>query len=129
MEFLSVIAAAVGTFAFGAVWYIALSKPWIATSGIATGSDGRPQGGGSAMMIGFVVLLIVAGMMRHLFAGSGIAALGEGLMAGFGIGAFLITPWVVMNYAYGQRSPQLMLIDGAYSTIGCTIMGGILTLF
>lgn len=128
MEFLSVIAAAIGTFAFGAVWYIALSKPWIAASGIATGPDGRPQSGGSAMVVGFGVLLIVAGMMRHLLATSGIATVGGGAVAGFGIGAFLITPWVVMNYAYGQRSPRLMLIDGGYSTIGCTIMGAILTL-
>lgn len=128
MEFLSVIAAAIGTFAFGAAWYIGLSKAWVAASGIATGPDGRPQGGGGAMVVGFVVLLIVAGMMRHLLATSGIATVGGGAVAGFGIGAFLITPWVVMNYAYGQRSLQLMLIDGGYSTIGCTIMGAILML-
>ena len=128
MEFLSVIAAAIGTFAFGAVWYITLSKPWIEASGIATGPDGRPKGGGSAMVVGFLVLLIVAGMMRHLLATSGIDTVGAGAVAGFGIGAFLITPWVVMNYAYGQRSLRLMIIDGAYSTIGCTIMGAILTL-
>jgi hypothetical protein len=34
MEFLSVIAAAVGAFAFGAVWYMAMSKPWMAASGV-----------------------------------------------------------------------------------------------
>lgn len=129
MELLSVVAAAIGTFAFGAVWYITLSRQWIAASRIQTGPDGRPEGGGSAMAIGFVALLIVAGMMRHLFASSGIATLGAGIVAGFGIGAFLITPWVVMNYAYGQRGCQLMVIDGAYSTIGCAIMGAILTLF
>ena len=32
MEFLNVLAAAIGAFAFGAVWYTTLSKRWIAAA-------------------------------------------------------------------------------------------------
>ena len=35
MEFLSVIAAGVAAFVFGAVWYTVLAKPWMAVSGVA----------------------------------------------------------------------------------------------
>lgn len=129
MGILSVVAAAVATFAFGAVWYIALSRQWVTAAGLRTGPDGRPEGGGAAMVIGFVAVLVVAGMMRHLLASSGIESVMSGAVAGFGVGAFLITPWVVMNYAFGQRSLMLMAIDGAYSTIGCTIMGAVLMMF
>jgi hypothetical protein len=131
MEFLNVIAAAVGAFAFGAVWYIALSKPWAAAAGIPLDAAGKPQGDGSPMpfVIGIVAMILVAGMMRHIFATSGITTISGGIMGGFGIGAFLITPWVAMNYAFSMRKPMLSVIDGVNSIVGCTIMGIILTLF
>ena len=67
--------------------------------------------------------------MRHLLAASGVISIGGGAIAGFGIGAFLITPWVAMNYAFGMRKPMLTLIDGVNSIVGCTIMGAVLTAF
>ena len=58
-----------------------------------------------------------------------MTGVGGGAIAGFGIGAFLITPWVAMNYAFGLRKPSLTLIDGVNSVVGCTIMGAVLNLF
>ncbi len=46
MEYLRVILAAVGAFAFGEVWYTTLSKPWIAAAGITVGAAGRREFGG-----------------------------------------------------------------------------------
>jgi len=51
-----------------------------------------------------------------------------GAMAGSGIGAFLILPWVARNYAYLARPSALTLIDGGYAVVGCTIMGAVLLL-
>ncbi|VAV97561.1 hypothetical protein MNBD_ALPHA07-2091 [hydrothermal vent metagenome] len=36
--------------------------------------------------------LLVAGMMRHMFALGGIDSLAKGFVSGFGIGLFLATP-------------------------------------
>lgn len=131
MEFVRVIAAAIGAFAFGAVWYMSMSKPWIAAAEIPVDANGRPQGNGSAMpfVVGFVAMVLVAGMMRHVFAMSGLDTIGEGVMGGAGIGAFLITPWVAMNYAFAMRKPMLTVIDGVNSIVGCIIMGVVLNLF
>lgn len=131
MAFLSVILAALGAFAFGAVWYMSVSKAWIKAAGVKVGADGKPQGGSSAMpfIIGFSAMVLVAGMMRHLLAASGVETVLGGIISGFGIGAFLITPWVAMNYAFAARDPKLTLIDGVNSVVGCAIMGAILTLF
>ena len=130
MQFLAVILAAVAAFAFGAVWYTTMAKPWIAASGVAVDANGRPMGNGSMMpfVVGFIAEILVAGMMRHIFAMSGLDTLPEGIMGGFGIGAFLITPWVAMNYAFAARSYRLTLLDGVNSVVGCTIMGIVLTL-
>ena len=131
MEFLNVIVAALAAFAFGAVWYMSMSKVWIAAAEIPVDANGRPQGNGSPMpfVVGLVAMVIVAGMMRHVFVMSGLTSIGEGVMGGAGIGAFLITPWVAMNYAFGMRKPALTLIDGVNSVVGCTIMGVVLTAF
>lgn len=131
MEFLNVIVAALAAFAFGAVWYMSMSKPWIAAAEVPVDATGRPQGNGSAMpfVVGLVAMVIVAGMMRHLLGSSGVTSVGAGAIAGFGIGAFLITPWVAMNYAFAMRKPALTVIDGVNSVVGCAIMGAVLNAF
>lgn len=131
MEILNVLAAALGAFAFGAVWYIAMSKPWIAASGVPVDASGKPQGNAGAMpfVIGLAAMLVVAGMMRHTFQMAAIDTIGEGVVAGLGIGAFFITPWVAMNYAFAMRKGALTVIDGVNAVVGCGIMGLILTLF
>jgi Protein of unknown function (DUF1761) len=127
MEVLNVIAAAVGAFAFGAVWYIAMGSRWMAASGVT--EEQQRAGGPMPFVVGLLAMVLVAGMMRHIFAGSGIVTLGSGILAGAGIGAFFITPWMAMNYAFAQRKPALTIIDGVNAVVGCAVMGAILTLF
>jgi hypothetical protein len=125
MQFLVVILAAFVAFAFGAFWYTYMSKPWMVAAGIPMDASGKPKGNGGVMpfVIGFVATLLVAGMMRHIFVQSHLGTVGLGAMGGFGIGAFLITPWVMMNYTFAGRPLKLTLIDGANSVVGCTLMG------
>ena len=131
MGVLAVIVAAAAGWVFGAVWYMALSKPWMAAAGIPMTADGRPDGNGSPLpfVLSAVAMILVAGMMRHTFALSGIDTLGAGLTGGLGVGLFFIAPWIMINNAYGMKPFRLTLIDGGYATFGCTIIGGVLTLF
>ena len=131
MGILAVLVAALAGFAVGAAWYIGLSKPWIAASGIKLGPDGKPEGGGSVLpfVVSGVAMLVVAGFMRHIFAMSGIDTVGKGLMSGLGVGAFFITPWIAMDYAYAARTPKLTIIDGGYAILGCGAIGLVLGLF
>jgi hypothetical protein len=131
MEILNVLVATIGAFAFGAVWYTTMSKPWMDSAGIECGADGKPvtQGGMAPFVIGFTAMVIVAGMMRHVLAGSGVVTVSGGIVSGLGIGAFFIVPWVAMNYAFAGRPLQLTAIDGVNSIVGCAIMGAILNLF
>ena len=130
MEVLNVLAAAVAAFAFGAVWYMSMGTRWMAAAGIRAGVDGRPDGGGSRpFVIGIIAMILVAGMMRHMFQMSGLDTVGEGVMGGAGVGAFFITPWVAMNYAFGQRTFALWWIDSVNAVVGCILMGIVLTLW
>lgn len=130
MGYLAVLIAALAGFATGAVWYMTLSKPWMAAAGVACDENGRPEGSSPMpFVVSGVCLILVAGMMRHIFAMAGIDGAGASLVAGLGVGLFFITPWTAMNYAYAMRPRALTLIDGGYSVVGCAVMGLVLGLF
>lgn len=130
MTLLNVIAAAAGSWIFGAIWYMTLSKPWMAAAGIECDEHGKPKNSSATpFILSAIAMLIVAGMMRHIFGMSGIETIGAGLVSGLGIGLFFIAPWIMINNAYGQKPYMLTLIDGGYATFGCAIIGTILTAF
>ncbi|SEQ86185.1 DUF1761 domain-containing protein [Thalassovita taeanensis] len=131
MQYMSVLAAAVASYAFGALWYMALSKPWMQAAGIETNEAGRPKNGTNPIpyIVAFCAAVLVAGMMRHVLVLSGVSTPGAGFVAGLGIGLFLATPWLTTCYAFGMRPLKLILIDGGYTTIGSAIIGLVLTLF
>lgn len=130
MGLVSVIVAAIAAFAFGAVYYMVLSKPWMAAAGIEVGEDGNPVNSSNPTpyIVSFICIILVAGMMRHTFALSGVESFGKGLQSGFGVGLFFITPWIFINTGYSNRPWKLAVIDGGYATAAATIIGGILTL-
>ncbi|MFZ1725947.1 MAG: DUF1761 domain-containing protein [Albidovulum sp.] len=130
MEVINTVVAAAAAYAFGAFWYMSLAKKWVAASGVACDANGKPANPSKApFVISAVAMLVVAGMMRHMFGMAAIDTVGKGLIAGFGLGAFIALPWIVTNYAYADRPKDLIWIDGGYAVIGCTIMGTVLALF
>ena len=131
MDVIAILLAALAGFATGAAWYIKFSRPWLRASGIPLDDDGQPvvQAGVTPFAISGVAMLFVSAMMRHMLEASGIESPGASLVAGLGVGAFFIAPWVAMNYAYAMRSPRLLLIDNGYAIVGCGVIGLILGLF
>lgn len=126
MGFLSVLAAALASYVFGAIWYMLLAKPWMAAAGLDEDTINRSNP--VPYILAFAMSILVAGMMRHIFGMSAVDSLWEGIVSGFGLGLFIATPWIVTNYGFSNRPKALALIDGGYATIGCTIMGAVLML-
>ena len=130
MGFLTVVIAAAAGWVFGALWYMTLSKPWMSAAGIEVGPDGKPANQSALpFVLSAVAMVLVAGMMRHTFFMAAIDTPLKGLVAGLGIGLFFISPWIMINNAYGGRPFRLTLIDGGYATFGCGIIGLVLGLF
>lgn len=128
MDFLIVLGAGLASYIFGAIWYMSFSKAWMDAAGIDADENGRaPNSGAIPYMVALAGAILVAGMMRHIFALSGIDTIEAGLVSGLGIGLFLVTPWIATNYAFAGRSRTLLLIDGGFTTIGCTIIGTVVT--
>ena len=82
MEYINVLAAAAGSWVFGAVWYMALAKPWMAVSGVDFDENGRPKNGSSPMpyVLSAICMILVAGMMRHVMEMSGLTTVIQGLI-------------------------------------------------
>ena len=130
MEIINVIVAAAASWLFGAVYYMTLSKPWLAAAQIECDENGKPLNSSALpFVLSAICMLLVAGMMRHVFAASGVASLGAAAVSGFGVGAFFIAPWTMINNAYGGRPFMLTVIDGGYAICGCTLIGIVLALF
>lgn len=130
MGLIAVLAAALAGYAFGAVWYMTLSKPWLEATGIECDENGKPLNQSALpFLLSAIAMIVVAGMMRHVFAMAGIETFPEGLVSGLGVGLFFISPWIMINNAYGGRPFRLTLIDSGYAVFGCAIIGAVLTFF
>ena len=131
MELVNILAAAAASYIFGAVWYMSLARPWMEAAGVEADEHGQPIGNAGAMpyIIALICAIVVAGMMRHVFALGGVTGVSKGVISGLGIGLFLATPWIATHYAFAGRPLRLTFIDGGYATIGCAIMGLVLALF
>ena len=128
MEYLEVVIAAGAGFGVGAIWYALLSGHWMEAAGVSRGSVGS-SAGVFPYIVAFIAYLLVAGMMRHMFVLSGVDELVKGLVSGIGIGLFLIGPWIMMSNTFGGRPLKLSLVDGGSATVGCAVIGAVLTLF
>ncbi len=99
INYLAVLIAAVASWLAGAVWYMALAKPWTAAIGMT------PEQ-----------------MLAHL----GPVTLRSGVISGlFCWGGFVFTTMLVNN-SFAMRSPKLLLIDGGYWLVVLVLSGAII---
>jgi len=128
MGSLAVLLAAAAGFAAGAVWYMALGRPWMRAVG-KTEDEVRGGRDPTPFLIAAAANVLVAGMMRHAFATSEVSGLSAGLVSGLGVGLFMAAPWIVTNYAFAGRPRPLWWIDAGHAALACTAIGAVLGAF
>ena len=114
MNYLAILAAAVAGFAFGAAYYMTLSKPWMAAAGLSQEQLGKRSP--VPFVVSFVALIvmawILAGTIGHL--GPGQVTAKNGVISGLFVWLGFVITTLSVNYAYGQRKPMLTVIDGIH---------------
>jgi hypothetical protein len=129
INYLAVLVAAVAGFAFGAAYYMTLSKPWLAAIG-KTKEEPAAQGKGSPMpfIVSIIALAIMAwtlaGIMGHL--GAGQVTLKNGIISALFVWLGFVITTQSVNYAFGQRKPMLTVIDGIHWLGVLVIQGAII---
>jgi len=123
MNYLAVLVAAVAAYVWGAVYYMTLSKQWLAAVGIA-----QPNRSVAPFIISFVALLVMAfvlaGSIGHL--GPGNVSIKNGIISGVIIWAGFVVTTVVVNNAYPGRKIMLSIIDGIHWLGVLVIQGAVL---
>jgi hypothetical protein len=123
-----IIAAAVASYAFGAVWYMSLSEPWLAAVEKTKEEIGaRQKPAWLPFALSFAAQLIMAyllaGVIVHM-ARSGIATTARsGVISALFIWAGFVATTLVTNNAFQGRKWMLSVIDGAH-WLGVLIIQG-----
>ena len=137
MNFLAIVAAAVAAWIFGAVYYTALSKPWLAAVGISMAEMKRRQAEGTGKLKGIapfilsfvseiIMAWVMAGVLGHL--GPGQVTLRNGVVTALFLWLGFVLTTIATNNAYPGRKPMLTVIDaghwlGAMLIIGAVVGG------
>jgi len=131
VNYLAIVIAAVVAWLAGAVWYMTLSKFWLAALGMTPekvqAARNRP-GAHLPFIYAFVAELVMAwvlaGVLGHL--GAGQVTLRNGIISGaFCWLGFVITT-IVVNNSFAMRDWRLLGIDGGHWLVVLVLMGAII---
>lgn len=126
MNYLAILVAAIAAFAWGAAYYMTLSKQWLAAVGRV-----EPNKSPTPFIISFVALLIMgfvlAGSIGHL--GPGNVTVKNGIISGAIIWAGFVATTICVNNAYPGRKFTLSLIDSIHWLGVLVIQGAVIGAF
>jgi hypothetical protein len=132
VNWLAVLLAAVAGWVFGAGYYGALSKPWVAAQGKTMDAFKAEIAARSAMAQGapfvmsFVAELVMATVLSGIIFHVGPYTVRSGLIAAALCWLGFVLTTLSVNYAYGGRSPRLIAIDAGHWLGVMLIMGAVL---
>jgi hypothetical protein len=127
MNYLAVLIATVAAFAFGAAYYIGLSKQWLAAVG-KTKEEVAAKRSPTPFIVTIVALAIMAwvlaGGIAHL--GPGQVTLKNGVISALFMWVGFVATTMAVNNAFGQRKAALTVIDGIHWLGVLVIQGAII---
>ena len=129
INYLAVLVATVAGFAFGAAYYMTLSRPWLTAMG-KTREELAAAGKRSPVpfIVSIVALLIMAwvlaGGIAHL--GPGQVTLKNGVISALFMWVGFVATTLTVNNAFGQRKVALTVIDGIHWLGVLLIQGAII---
>jgi len=129
INYLAVLIAAVASWLAGAVWYMALSKPWLAAVGVTPEEmHERRQGPGAflpfvyAFLANVIIAWVLGGLLGHL----GQLTLRNGALSGLFCWGGFVLPTMLVNNRFAMRNPKLLLIDGGYWLVVLVLSGAMI---
>ena len=125
VNYIAILVAAVAGFAFGAVWYMALGKPWMA----AVGMTEQPKPNPAVFLMTFVAQLIMAWMLAGALGHLGDVSIVAGLITAALIWVGFVATTLVVNHRFQGAKWSLTVIDGGHWLGVLLVMGVVLGLF
>jgi succinate dehydrogenase/fumarate reductase cytochrome b subunit len=114
LNYLAIILAALAAFGWGAIYYMTLSKQWLAAVGISR--EQMQSRSAAPFVISFIALIVMswvlAGTVGHL--GPGQVTIKNGIISGLFLWLGFIATTVFVNNAYPGRKYSLSVIDSIH---------------
>jgi hypothetical protein len=131
VNYFAVIVATLAGFGLGAIWYMVLSKPWLAAIGKTQAELKRGTGSAKALpfVIAIVALFVMAWMLAGLMGHIGDVTVRGGLISGAFIWFGFVLTTMSVNHAFGGARPTLTLIDGGHWLAVLLIQGAVIGAF
>jgi hypothetical protein len=123
VNYLAILVAAIACFAWGAAWYMSLSKAWLAAVRLDP-SEIKPSP--IPYAISFVALLVMGWVMSGVIIHMGVAGLWPGIVTGFLLWLGFVATTLTVNHRYEGFGWDLTIIDTGQWLGVCVIMGAIL---
>lgn len=126
INWLAVVVGTIAFFAVGALWYgVLFGKRWQREAVVTQ----APKGGALARVMGLTLLaeffvVLTLGHMFDFLAPSDRAK----MMIAVGLGAFVMSPALAINYLHQRKSLTLFAIDAGHLVIGMAAVGGVFVL-
>ena len=123
VNWLAVVLATVVAWAFGAAWYMALAKPWLASIGKT--ADQIDRSDYTPYLWSILCLFIMAYFLAVLTpALTGAITVGHGMLTGAQLWLGFVITAMVLNHRYQGAPWSRTLIDGGY-LLGVLLLQGL----
>ncbi|TQV77842.1 DUF1761 domain-containing protein [Denitrobaculum tricleocarpae] len=123
INYIAVVVAGIASFAFGAVYYMTLARPWMAAIGKTeeqVKSESSPVVYIVAIVSQLVMAFMLAAVLGHMIPlGSGESSapsvtLANGLVTGFCIWLGFVLTTMLINHGFQGQKRALSVIDGGH---------------
>ena len=134
LNYLAVTVAAVASFAFGALWYGALSEAWTRARGLSQEDISKARTAKGRLPVAYIVAFVaefimawmLAGVLLHLEHGGLAVGVRNGLISAAFLWFGFVATTLAVNHVFQGAKPSLTLIDGGHWLGVLLIQGAIL---
>ena len=123
LNYLAILLAALAAFGWGAIYYMTLSKQWLAAVDLS--KEQMQSRSAAPFVISFIALIVMswvlAGTVGHL--GPGQVTIKNGIISGLFLWLGFIATTVFVNNAYPGRKYSLSVIDSIH-WLGVVVIEG-----
>ncbi len=129
VHYWAILVAALAHFMLGALWFTALSAPWLRGLGTTKEEMMAKAGGGPSPLpyiTAFVCNLLMAYVLWWVINATGRATLARGIRIGLLMWLGFVATTFLTEYSFELRPHSLYVINAGYALVGFVIMGAII---
>jgi hypothetical protein len=123
VNYLAILVSSIACFAWGAVWYMGLSRPWVTAARLDPATI-KPSP--VPFILSFIALLIMSWVMSGVIFHMGVAGIWPGIVVAFLLWLGFMATTISVNHRYQNFGWDLTIIDGGHWLGVALIMGAIL---